>query len=319
MPVVEVPGMGDVEFPDSMTADQIGAAIKAQQAPSTPALGIGPAPAQGWFDNAVEDLKHGTKLTAVGELLDNMGARGLYSGNSEKVGDFMGSGPLGLLRMGKGAAQLPHEPLQGVGNIVGGGLEAATIPSLMAGNPGGAVADTVEAGAGLLGKAAKLIPSSKRAAKALDEVAAVTNDVPVDVSKFARPAMDAQHLFDVTRAPRPAPLRGAYNAIQPTTDPMTFADSRLLQSAAGRLSTQERLDANPQMLGLTKQLFGGLSDANREAAASMGVGNKYQQAIDEYRRAQQAKDAAKAIAKWGVGAAGLGGAAWAVRGLLNQR
>ena len=180
------------------------------------------------------------------------------------------------------------------------------------------MADTVEAGAGLLGKAARMIPSTARAAKALEEVGAVANNVPVDTSKFAKPAMDAQHLFDVTRAPRPAPLRGAYQAIQPTTDPLTFADSRLLQSAAGRMSTQEKLNANPQMLGLTKQLFGGLSEANQEAAASVGVGDKYQQAINEYRRAQQMKDAAKFAAKWGVGGSGLGGAYYGLKGLLGK-
>src|SRR5690349_931341 len=33
MPVVEVPGVGNVEFPDSMTNDQISAAIKAHATP----------------------------------------------------------------------------------------------------------------------------------------------------------------------------------------------------------------------------------------------------------------------------------------------
>jgi hypothetical protein len=49
-----------------------------------------------WARNVSEDLKYGTDLTGIGTVLKKMGAHGVYSGNPEAVGDFMGSLPLGL-------------------------------------------------------------------------------------------------------------------------------------------------------------------------------------------------------------------------------
>jgi hypothetical protein len=100
-----------------------------------------------WADNVSYDLKHGTDLTGIGSVLQKMGAHGVYNGNPEAVGDFMASLPLGLLKAIKGAAELPQsgKRWQGTKDVVGGGFQAATIPSAFvapeAGETAGAVLD----------------------------------------------------------------------------------------------------------------------------------------------------------------------------------
>jgi hypothetical protein len=84
-----------------------------------------------WADNVSHDLKYGTDLTGVGSVLQKLGAHGVYNGNSEAVGDFMASLPLGLLRATKGSAELdqPGKRWQGVKDTASGVLQASTIPA----------------------------------------------------------------------------------------------------------------------------------------------------------------------------------------------
>jgi len=83
-----------------------------------------------WADNVANDIKYGTDITGVGTVLKKMGAHGVYSGNSEAVGDFMASLPLGLLRNVKGQAEVAQGQFgQGTKDIAGGALQAATIPA----------------------------------------------------------------------------------------------------------------------------------------------------------------------------------------------
>lgn len=90
-----------------------------------------------YLENVADDIKYGTDRTGVGTVMKALGAHGVYNGNSEKVGDFMASLPLGLLRATKGQAELTPEVLggpkgqtwQGVKDLVGGGLQATQIPA----------------------------------------------------------------------------------------------------------------------------------------------------------------------------------------------
>jgi len=90
-----------------------------------------------WVDSVSNDIKYGTDETGIGTVLKKMGAHGVYSGNSEAVGDFMASLPLGLLKATKGGAEVtPHvlggekgKTWQGVKDLVGGGIQAVTMPA----------------------------------------------------------------------------------------------------------------------------------------------------------------------------------------------
>ena len=84
-----------------------------------------------WADNVAYDLEHGTELTGIGHVLKSMGAHGVYNGNSQAVGDFMASLPLGILKAVKGAAELPQsgKRVQGAKDVASGALQASAMPS----------------------------------------------------------------------------------------------------------------------------------------------------------------------------------------------
>jgi hypothetical protein len=103
-----------------------------------------------WANNVTSDLRHGTNLTGVGTVLKRMGAHGLDIGVSPGVADFMGSLPLGLLKATKGAAEVtqPGERWQGTKDIVGGALDASTLPgAFVAPEVGELAGQSLDAGA----------------------------------------------------------------------------------------------------------------------------------------------------------------------------
>jgi len=92
-----------------------------------------------WSQNVQSDLMHGTDLTGIGHVLKAMGAHGLQSGETEATAKFMGSLPLGLLRMTQGGSELglPGQRWQGTKDTVGGALDASTIPGAFMAPEGG--------------------------------------------------------------------------------------------------------------------------------------------------------------------------------------
>lgn len=84
-----------------------------------------------WAQNVQSDLMHGTDLTGVGAVLKAMGAHGLQSGETEETAKFMGSLPLGLMRVAQGGSELalPGQRWAGTKDTIGGALDASTIPA----------------------------------------------------------------------------------------------------------------------------------------------------------------------------------------------
>jgi len=149
-----------------------------------------------WARNVSEDLKYGTDLTGIGTVLKKMGAHGVYSGNTQAVGDFMGSLPLGLSKVltGMGEVAQSGKRVQGAKDAVSGGLQAATIPTAFVAPEGAEVAGQgIDAGASA---ASKVVNSAKGAfdvksiQPALQQgirntLATVAKDVGVDVPSSA--------------------------------------------------------------------------------------------------------------------------------------
>lgn len=136
-------------------ADQSQPQQQPQQQPQVGSISAGYQPTSfigkfgKWAENVANDLKYGTDNTGVGSVLKAMGAHGVYAGNSEKVGDFMASLPLGLLEAAQGTSQVTPEVLggpkgqtvKGLKNIAGGLLQAATMPAAFAGPEETALSD----------------------------------------------------------------------------------------------------------------------------------------------------------------------------------
>jgi hypothetical protein len=134
-----------------------------------------------YAEDLSQDLKDGGDRTGVGTVLQKLGARGLHNGNSEAVGDFMLSLPLGLLRNAKGASEvLGGETMKGLKDVVGGGLQAIQIPSAFAAPEAAAEGIDNEIANVASGtpksEVAKLVSKVPGASK----VAAAMTDIPAD-------------------------------------------------------------------------------------------------------------------------------------------
>jgi hypothetical protein len=131
-----------------------------------------------WAENVSNDLKYGTDETGIGTVLKKMGAHGVYMGNSEAVGDFMASLPLGLLKAAKGTSELAPSVIggekgrtwQGLKDVVGGGLQAVQIPSAFVAPEVGEVAAE---GAGKAASAA-----GRAGSAVIDKVKPLVTDIP---------------------------------------------------------------------------------------------------------------------------------------------
>lgn len=130
-----------------------------------------------WAQNVQNDLMHGTDLTGIGHVLKALGAHGLASGTSDEVAKFMGSLPLGLARVIRGGAESTQsgQRVRGGKDLLGGALEAGTIPLSFAG-PEGAEAGNValskagETAEAVLGKAGDaVLQQASKAAKSIRE------------------------------------------------------------------------------------------------------------------------------------------------------
>lgn len=136
-----------------------------------------------WTENVSNDVKYGTDTTGIGTVLKKMGAHGVYNGNSQAVGDFMASLPLGLLRTAKGVAEgSTGQPFnsakmwQAAKDVIGGISQAATIPALA--DTGG----TIDAAAELPGLASKFVKAPFTAAKATEAGRAITQTLAPEVA-----------------------------------------------------------------------------------------------------------------------------------------
>lgn len=81
-------------------------------------------------------------------------------------------------------------------------------------------------------------------------------------------------------------------------DPMTYEVGRDFASNSGAVSAKEATRINAQMKAQVSKFATAMKTANREAAASVGMGDVYDQAMVEYRRAANVEEAAKVVKKW---------------------
>ena len=278
-----------------------------------------------WTDNVTHDLKYGTDLTGVGVLLKKMGAHGLDVGNSPKVGDFMGSLPLGLLRATKGVTEVPSQPMQGARDIVGGAAQAATMPSMVMGPEGGAATEAAGAAVKGASKVAGLIPSAERAGEGFSQVMTAAHDLPINISMPGSVALRTQELAQ-SGGSMPKVVNDFLKRVtKPDSPPLTYQEAKDFYSNATRVSADEAMRLTPIMKRQVAQFTSALNTSLEQAAEHVGQLDTYQKAMSEYHNAMRlralgegAKDALTSTAAKAVGAAGAGAAgAYAVKELLK--
>jgi hypothetical protein len=162
-------------------------------APTTPTIGPQPKGTgimdsiSKWTENVMNDVKYGTDTTGIGTVLKKMGAHGVYNGNSQAVGDFMASLPLGLLRAGKGMAELATpgtdanpdtnaKTFRALKDIGGGLTQAATMPTLA--DTGG----TIDAAASLPSLAVRAVKAPINVFRASEAGRALTQTITPEMA-----------------------------------------------------------------------------------------------------------------------------------------
>ncbi len=258
-----------------------------------------------------------TLAPPLGAILDPNaeGMRGTIKGLGRDAYDLATGPAAGPIGMGLGYA----------GKKLGitSKVEAATEPSNEM-QRGGRLVATIGEAALPIPKALNALPNTARAGRNFEAVMQAAKDVPVDVSKFAEPVLRAKKLNAVAGDPMAPVLRKALGNIGPTTNPLTYGDSRILASSAGRKAQQTAMGGT--LTGEMGKRLGeaatGLDAANAEAAAKAGVGDQYLSAMREYRNAKRLEkvgDVAKKVAVTGALGGGLyEGGKYAIRKALGQ-
>lgn len=231
--------------------------------------------------------------------------------------------PAALSGAASGLGNLVTHPIETAKNIGGSlmdavkrgsaAVDAGNIPEAFqsAGEMYG-MAKPVTEGIGAV--ADKVIPSTARAGLKFERVMNAAKDAPIDTSSAEDILSRAQELrqrgstmpkvlndFAKNRTAATGDFMGV-----PVTDPMTYEVGRDFASNAGRLSARETMAANPQMQRQVAQFSNAMKTANRDAAASVGMGDLYDSAMKEYRQAKTLQDMGDVIKKW-AGRIALGG------------
>ncbi len=115
---------------DSLTAGQtppLPSGYKLDSAESSDGASIGArhGGALDWLEDLKGDIKYGTGATAPGRLLHKMGARGIYGGVSEPVGDFIGGPLIGPAKVAHGIGTIPSHPVRGLNETIEGAAQTA--------------------------------------------------------------------------------------------------------------------------------------------------------------------------------------------------
>jgi len=214
-----------------------------------------------------------------------------------------GKRPRGYELAGKAMASLPilgpwglsAGERAGKGDVAGAMGEAAgfaAIPEIVKGVP----------------RVGEAFPRLGRAGAALNEVTRDIGHLPVDTANIDPVAARALELKEHGGGNLPPPLQ-AYTRmlrkppIGTSGGAPTFATMRDFGSTAGRLSAQDRAAASPLMKGQLKQFAKAVDEANRSTASAAGQGEKYSNAMREYRQASKLRDYGKTAA--GLGATAL--------------
>lgn len=314
-------------------------------APVTPTTGasIGAGAPEPWLDQLDDDLRMGGGRTFIGRTLGRMegngdkGYQGLESGVSPAVAQYMGSLPLGAVKMAKGAVDaVQGHPWQSVKDTVGGELQAATIPMSMMAGPeteagmaaipskkyASALFDEVMNGAPKIadsegpalyrrlgGSLKTIIPTWRsRFAEVFPEtVDKGAAGLPVKMSRSMAPLEEAQRLSDAGHGSIGA-VDSLYKRVN-TVNPLDYSEARDRASALSNITGEDKMRATPSLRRQAKLLSRYLNQDIGDTAEAAGKGPQYRQAMSEYARAARMADAKNRSLKYGgaAGAAYLGG------------
>ena len=258
-----------------------------QRPPGTAGAAVSAQPSnfQNWLQNAEADVRYGGARTAIGSVLSALGAQGTNVGAQAGAGGTLASPVLGAVHTAQGLAMTPQHPLMGTAKTLGGMAEASTLPLAFAGGP-------------IAGGAAEAIPSKAAAGQAIQDVTNAAGQVPINVEGPGQVALRVQQLAQ-RGASMPKVVRNFLTRVtDPEQGPVTFEEARDFYNNATRLSANEYQKLAPVVQRQLGQFVDSMHGALVGAADTVGMGQKYDNAIGEYATASGLQRGAKGFAQW---------------------
>ena len=170
----------------------------------------------------------------------------------------------------------------------------------------------VPAATAAIPKIAELFPSTQRAGEALQDVKATAGAIPIDTSKAGNTALDLYEQSQRGAVLPKAVRQFVMRATDPEGEPITYQEAKDFQSNISRLSANERMNLNANTKRLVGQLNADLKGALEDAADTVGKGEQFTQAMQEYHNAMKIKgmteEAKDLLWKAAFSAAGMYGA-----------
>jgi hypothetical protein len=232
---------------------------------------------------------------------------------NQRVGEMVGEAALTAAPvMATGGASLPVQAA--VGSAVGGAI---------AGVPGAVAGGAIPAVGGAVKHVMNMLPSKARAGAKFQQLHAAAGDMPLNTKGAEEVAAEALNLTRHGAGAPPAPIREFLKRrapvaakfggqkVQMSPDPVTLDSGLKFSSNAGRLSADAASKLSPSMQRKLAEFGTAMKTANREAAAKVGMGEVYDEAMKEYARAASLAEKAEIAKRWGVralAAGALGGA-----------
>lgn len=317
--VVEVPGMGNVEFPGDMSDDAISAAIKANMAQAPQGLDA----VRSKLAAVVAKYPKGEEVLPWNQPKKPRYANTFTPDNAAPVTGFENYEAPPITPLAVGAAKSVPALTGGLtgfeqgsrglssGDEMTNAMTSAEAPQGLqekAGQIMGVAAQMAPAIGGMA-ELSQLIPSASRAGRALGQVKQVAGEVPVNVNEAGDVALRIKDLAD-RGASMPKVIRNFLSRVtDPEGAPVTFAEARDFYSNASKLSAAEGQRMIPAVRREVALFTQALGRSITETAASVGQGGKFTGAMTEYARAQKAKDVASWLLTKGLPTAMAGYAA----------
>jgi len=320
--VIDIPGVGPIAFPDSMSDDQMNAAAAKLYREANP-------------EHPPVDPKHSWVATARDWL--------------STAGDVATGAVKGAIHSGQALTSVPVLPggisLEDIGNAIGNVAGGATsqalygtkaqpvstqqareataytnLPQRVGGGLETAVEMMVPGGAAI-----EAIPNAARAGRVLESIKTAAKDAPVDVSAAGDVALRIQELAERGGSMPLAVRKFLQRVTNPDLPPIKYPESFDFASNIGRLSANDQGRLTPVMNREVARLRVALSEANKNAAAAVGNGADYVAAMNEFGQAKRlekfwdwAKDKVPgAIVTGSAGAVGGGTGAYVMKKLMD--
>jgi len=147
-------------------------------------------------------------------------------------------------------------------------------------------------------------------------------NTPINVSAPGSNALDIQTLAQ-RGGSMPKVVKDFLTRVtDPNKGPITFAEARDFYFNASRLSADEMGRLTPNMKRMVGQFTADLNQALTDAAGKVGMGKKYEQAMQEYHSAMQnqarIENAKNALGNWVKGGLKLGAGYEVLRSLTGD-